>query len=396
MTDGRVTIGEKFYIPAKRIAEITGHTENYVIRLAKFNKFSGKKIGQVWYIDKESFWKFWNAFGEKTPDATARQKFLPVARSTELVVMNTEKKQRINPKENFKDARTPPRVFLFATATLCAMSVIVLSSVAFVNSIGLQNQALVTNATTMSANLLSADVTKSVDGFVSDYISTTNIILNKFLVSASNGLLETISFVNNTSQLAKSNLFPKNTMTALQGFTVMMPANVLVANFSSVSNAFINFSAPESVASIGSSVNPVGQGNNVIVAYVQTVNTLLNNALGTLSAAVSQETENLRNVPKNLVTIADSLKNYGQENMAAVASIGENLVVNSLTSTTEYVNTVTAETITTQNLSILPSASGLSTSGITISDRSTGKSTCIYVENNEIKETSGACASGQR
>src|ERR1700677_3609355 len=49
---------EKNLIPTKKAAELSGYTPDYIARLARLGKISGRRIGHTWFVNAESLRRF--------------------------------------------------------------------------------------------------------------------------------------------------------------------------------------------------------------------------------------------------------------------------------------------------------------------------------------------------
>ena len=101
---------------------------------------------------------------------------------------------------------------------------------------------------------------------------------------------------------------------------------------------------------------------------------------------------------QNSATITNTVTNWFSSLGVAIENSVfhfTNLIVDTLTTTTEYVNTINAKNLNAEVASVgmlsVGSTSTPQDSGITIIDRATGKPYCIFVNNGIMQSTLGAC-----
>jgi len=57
-TSDEIYIGGARYLPAREIARTHGYVRDYVVRLCREGKVTGRRLGTLWYVNVESFATF--------------------------------------------------------------------------------------------------------------------------------------------------------------------------------------------------------------------------------------------------------------------------------------------------------------------------------------------------
>ncbi len=146
--ESKVTIAGKIYISAKSAAKITGYAQDYVTRLIRLKKFSAQKIGRSWYVEEDSFLKFWTEHKETLSDSALKQSDMSAIRPANVPqsFLPPEKEYVSLQKPEIRKKPAQLKIPNFVTLTLSLL--IVSSAIAFANTVSPQEVAGYVSSTT--------------------------------------------------------------------------------------------------------------------------------------------------------------------------------------------------------------------------------------------------------